>query len=865
MMTTAQLLAQRVAAEYLAAASSANGSKAQSTEERLRHAAQAENGRIIVEKNDTKYGAQVETAAAPAPAGPTSAYSLAMLAAQSDLEASSSSPAHSSSQVPETHVGASVMPDTSAESAAPSGAHALAMLAAQGALEDSSGTAHMAGADHNHSSVRKASQPAVSAEEVQQMAHEAQLRQVLIEGELQPESELDLNDACPTSSEKRHSHNTKHMRRRPRRSSDYITDHPSSHGKPLTISTKTASSSKYTGNRRFSQNDALDMSSDEELSVSDISTASRTSRSNSQSMSRTSSLSGNLSGSKRPSTESLSVTGHLQRVLGTTSDGSGSSCLGGRHTLSRTMSSKCSRGSLRSFRSNLGMVGENSTLLSSHDASNGTKSNADWNFATQPATHHPSNSHLLHPRAGSSAGLHRPPSSTAMGGSAGGVRSMLLEHARQESNRSLMGGSNVSGTPAATGMNATMSVQDILLNQEQHMSSYHRNMSGLGVGGAPSHSSMANAGNRNMSHTAMSSSNALTSLASRNSMTSNASGPVSAPKPNNPFLGGGSTSAAANFLSLMGPAATPAVPPAKMSTPRQVSASGPSGTTTQMAKMHGLSGATQDFLSLLQQPAGIGSVQALIQSQNGQARSPKGGNEVSTVSATPVQPESIQIPSIVGTCRGSTPRKIDGGIKVKDDGAVVNGQTASEGHQAQTHSKDPSNMSPQELLVATIEARGGDGTIRPVLSAEDKFHTHTDEEIAAYPPTAILVRNNDLAGLKMAHQSGGKLQTSNKFGESLLHIACRRGYDHIASYLIEEADVTVWVRDDFGRTPCHDACWTAKPNLELMDLLVKKCPEMLLMSDKRGSTPLDYVRRDNWDIWRKFLEDRWDIVIPKKA
>lgn len=819
-MSAAQLLAQRVAAEHLRAAAGRHDSSAtnnRSTTETMQPLVRnSENAQITEKCDNYAPQAQAETAqstsgSAAATADSTNVYSLAMMAAQNAMEAASSSSSPASSaplQVAETHVtgSAHAAPDKPSGRGESLDAHSLAMMAAQSALEDSS-TPTAAHAE------------AVTAQDVEEMTHEAQLKQFLIGGGLQS-TEVALND-CPDS-KRRQNGTTKHMRRRPRRGSDYITDHPTSHGKPVTISTTT--SSKYNDCRRFSQNDALDMASDDEEnsvsnSVSDISTASRTSRSNSQSMSRTSSLSGNLSGSKRPSTDSLSVTGHLQRVLVSTTDGSSSSGLGGRRTLSRTMSSKRSRGSLsKSFRSNLGMVGENSTLMTSNDTSGETKSNADWNLASQPATHHLSSSHLLHPRAGSSAGLHRPP--------------------------------------------------NMLLHQNQHISSSHRNMSGLGVGGAPSHASLSNAPNQFLSN------NALTSMDSRMSMTSNASGPISAPKPKNPFLGGGSTSAAANFLSLMGPDPTTTTTtshPPKSST-RQVSASGPSGPSPQLAKMHGLSGATRDFLSLLQQPAGIGSVQALIQSQNGRTQpvahdqlQTKGGNEATATAATPVQPESIKIPSIFGTCRGSTPRKVDGGIKVKDDGTVVNGQTASDAHQAQTVSNDPSNMSPQELLVATIEARGGEATIRPVLSVDDKFHTHTDEEIAAYPPTAMLVRNNDLAGLKMAHQSGGKLQTSNKFGESLLHIACRRGYDHIASYLIEEADVTVWVRDDFGRTPCHDACWTAKPNLELMDLLVRKCPEMLLMSDKRGSTPLDYVRRDNWDVWRKFLEERWDTIIPKKA
>ena len=209
-------------------------------------------------------------------------------------------------------------------------------------------------------------------------------------------------------------------------------------------------------------------------------------------------------------------------------------------------------------------------------------------------------------------------------------------------------------------------------------------------------------------------------------------------------------------------------------------------------------------------------------------------------------------------------------LQVADNGAVLhNGQTAAAAHAAQIAS---SAISPQQLLMTTIRERTPEGAaappaiIRPVLSIEDKFHEHTLAEIAAYPPTAMLVRNNDLPGLRMAHRgSAGSttLQTANKFGESLLHIACRRGYDDIARYLLDEAGVTPWVRDDFGRTPCHDACWTATPNLALMDLLVQRCPEMLLMSDKRGSTPLDYVRKDNWDVWRQFLSERWDVICPR--
>ena len=313
------------------------------------------------------------------------------------------------------------------------------------------------------------------------------------------------------------------------------------------------------------------------------------------------------------------------------------------------------------------------------------------------------------------------------------------------------------------------------------------------------------------------------------------------------------------------------------------------------------SAAAREFLSLLQRPAGIGPVQALLvrsqqptqQVQQMQQSQRKAGEPEEQEQQQEQQQQGVRrVQSFVGGCQGSTPPQAADisasttPLKVTDNSAVLHkGQTAAAAHAVQIASAsndrtnatntEASELSPQQLLMTTIRERTPGGTpagpppptIRPVLSIEHRFHEHTPAEIAAYPPTAMLVRNNDLAGLRMAHQGSSNtyttLQTSNRFGESLLHIACRRGYDDIARYLLDEAGVTPWVRDDFGRTPCHDACWTATPNLALMDLLVRRCPEMLLMSDKRGSTPLDYVRKDNWDVWRQFLSERWDVICPR--
>jgi hypothetical protein len=104
----------------------------------------------------------------------------------------------------------------------------------------------------------------------------------------------------------------------------------------------------------------------------------------------------------------------------------------------------------------------------------------------------------------------------------------------------------------------------------------------------------------------------------------------------------------------------------------------------------------------------------------------------------------------------------------------------------------------------------------------------------------------------------------NKFGESLLHLACRRGRTEIARFLIEELTMSprqsLAIRDDCFKTPLHDACWTPTPNFELVELILKHAPEQILMEDIRGNTPFDYVRREDYPLWLKFLWDRKSML-----
>lgn len=182
-----------------------------------------------------------------------------------------------------------------------------------------------------------------------------------------------------------------------------------------------------------------------------------------------------------------------------------------------------------------------------------------------------------------------------------------------------------------------------------------------------------------------------------------------------------------------------------------------------------------------------------------------------------------------------------------------NATKGSDSSSTLTHSKTATPLSPQGYLEAVTKR-----AITPSLKADPEFFLkHTQAQLDAYDhDVTAAVRNGNLERLRELHKAGRTLQCSNRFGESLIHIACRRGLLDIVRFLTKEANVTLNVRDDYGRTPLHDACWTATPNTELFEFIMKESPDLLFFSDQRGHSPLQYVRRDHWPIWMSFLKEQ---------
>jgi hypothetical protein len=171
--------------------------------------------------------------------------------------------------------------------------------------------------------------------------------------------------------------------------------------------------------------------------------------------------------------------------------------------------------------------------------------------------------------------------------------------------------------------------------------------------------------------------------------------------------------------------------------------------------------------------------------------------------------------------------------------------------------------SPTDFIAAAFRANGCDAGIQ-LSTSSHLFHNPTEDEIAAYSQDVIkAVRERDIPQLREFLKAGRSLQCCNRFGESLMHMACRRGFNDVVHFLVLEANCTLYVRDDYGRTAMHDAAWSPLPNFDLMQFLIEQTPELLLQSDVRGHTPFSYVRKEHWEEWIAFLQKfRGKLCLP---
>jgi len=175
-------------------------------------------------------------------------------------------------------------------------------------------------------------------------------------------------------------------------------------------------------------------------------------------------------------------------------------------------------------------------------------------------------------------------------------------------------------------------------------------------------------------------------------------------------------------------------------------------------------------------------------------------------------------------------------------------------------------VSPDQYLNLLLKSKHGVKLKRvPALSLPENFFIQpTANDITGFSLSVVsAIQNSDIAALRTLQRDHGQTYQSccNRFGESVTHMACRRGLSTVVSFLLSEGDVkSIRICDDYGRTPFHDAIWCREPNFEIMDLLIEKDPLLLFVTDKRGFTPFQYAKREDWNLWLHFLRSRYDLL-----
>lgn len=195
--------------------------------------------------------------------------------------------------------------------------------------------------------------------------------------------------------------------------------------------------------------------------------------------------------------------------------------------------------------------------------------------------------------------------------------------------------------------------------------------------------------------------------------------------------------------------------------------------------------------------------------------------------------------------------------KKKSVKSFSNSVKIQESNTSSTTAIKRTNISPQEYLDDQMYIRGY-ATLPHQTLKSGYYKRPTLLQQASYDNYLIeLALYGQNVKLRRILDSGISPNPCNSHGESLIHLISRRCLPSTMQVFLN-AGASVRVSDDYGRTPLHDACWRPEPCFEMIHLIAKSDRDQFHMQDERGSRPLSYVRREQWDMWISFIDSKID-------
>ena len=178
------------------------------------------------------------------------------------------------------------------------------------------------------------------------------------------------------------------------------------------------------------------------------------------------------------------------------------------------------------------------------------------------------------------------------------------------------------------------------------------------------------------------------------------------------------------------------------------------------------------------------------------------------------------------------------------------------------NTKSVRTESPQGALERILSTRGYGNSFR-VKSDEACYDTLPSAlQLASFGTELVkAVHTSDVKTLSELLSCGLSPNPCNQFRDSIVDLVCKRSNTEVFVCLVENG-CELRVCDGFGRTPLHHCCWASEFSHEIAETIIRQDMQQLFMEDKRGQTPLEYIRPDQAQDWINFLEDRKNDLFP---
>lgn len=175
----------------------------------------------------------------------------------------------------------------------------------------------------------------------------------------------------------------------------------------------------------------------------------------------------------------------------------------------------------------------------------------------------------------------------------------------------------------------------------------------------------------------------------------------------------------------------------------------------------------------------------------------------------------------------------------------------------------PSQRSPQIFIDVMLRTRGY--PIETFRTMETSYYNAPTElqKSSYHARLQEMIRSSQEQKLREIMVCGISTNPCNLHGESLLHTACRNGYDGAVRVMLE-CGASVQVSDDSGRTPLHAAFFGTTPSYDIVEMIVIRDRNLLYLKDNCGATPLSYIPKDHWGMWIDFFYARRDVFWPRR-